>query len=438
MIRILCSRFANITILLLALFVVADTQAQSINDGSIYSRFGFGELRSNATSQSLGMGGGGTAMRGARYTNFANPASFADQILTSLGAGIAYESVSSTDAANNTGRLSSGTLNFVQFSFPLKAQKMGIGATFAPYSVSRYRVRIENELIAPSTGDTTGYTIDYGGSGGLQRATLGFGMVAHKRLSIGIEGQAIFGTIDETQQTTFDNADFQRSTLSTSTRYAGFGATIGLISTHGNLLRKNDQLTVGLTYTLPVTLNADRILTSGEPQERDTLATKVEGTFELPSTIAFGAAYQASAHFTLVADARFEPWSDFSGTLNLPGYSPASTTNNIRNRARISSGVEWIPAGTDILARYTSRIGYRFGVFYDQSYISPSATSSINSVGATMGLSLPTTVPGTRVDLNMEVGQRGTTDNGLVKDRFLKFGLNVNVGERWFLKRRLG
>ncbi|NNE34085.1 MAG: hypothetical protein HKN13_02540 [Rhodothermales bacterium] len=423
---------------LLLLSMAGSAQAQSVRDGSIYSRFGFGELRFEATSQALGMGGGGTALRGARYTNFANPASFADQVLTSLSAGFNYETVTARDAADNTGRLSSGTLNFVQFSFPLKTQRVGVGFTFAPYSASRYRVRVENELITATTSDTTAYTIDYGGSGGLQQATFGVGIVAHKKLSVGIEGRAVFGSIEESQETNFLDNSYEPSILSTSSRYLGFNGTLGVLSTLPSVLRNNDLLTLGVTVSLPLQLDADRILTSGTPQERDTLNSSIEGEFDLPLAVAIGLSYRASAKVTAIADVRLEPWSNFSGTISLPGYSPADGAANLRNRTRISGGIEWIPAGGDALASYVSRIGYRFGLFYDQSYISPSSASMIDIFGVTGGFSLPTLVPGTRVDLNMEVGQRGTTKNGLVKDLFLKIGLNVNVGERWFLKRRLG
>ncbi len=441
MIRTIRYSLVSRTALVLAVAMLgssATVVGQSIKDGSIYSQYGVGELHYSATSQALGMGGGGIALRGARYTNFSNPASYGDQILTSLGAGFTYETISMTDAGDQSGRLSSGNLNFVQFSFPLKTQKFGIGVSFAPYSVSQYRVREEKQLITVSTGDTTSYTIDYGGSGGLKRAALGIGIVGFKNFSVGFEGQAVFGAIDESTETNFEDSGFRGSILSRSSRYLGFSGTIGLLGSVPNLLAENDLVTVGATYTLPLRLNADRVQTAGAPQERDTLNAATEGTFDLPSMFAVGLAYQSSSGgFTAILDGRFEPWSNFSGTIDLPGYSP-STGGNIRNRTRISVGTEWVPAGKDALAGYGARIGYRFGLFYDESYISPSATTTINAIGATVGFSFPTLLPGTRVDLNTEVGKRGTTDNGLVRDVFLKIGLNVNVGERWFLKRKLG
>jgi hypothetical protein len=55
----------------------------------------------------------------------------------------------------------------------------------------------------------------------------------------------------------------------------------------------------------------------------------------------------------------------------------------------------------------------------------------------TAGFSLPTSLSGTRIDLNLEAGTRGTTDGTLVRDNFYRVALHVNFGERWFQERRL-
>ena len=105
---------------------------------------------------------------------------------------------------------------------------------------------------------------------------------------------------------------------------------------------------------------------------------------------------------------------------------------------RLSAGVEVLPAGNNIFANYLARVAYRLGVFYDQEYIQPDGITDINTVGLTGGLSIPLGVPGTRLDVISEIGRRGQTGNGLVRDTFFKFGLNLNIGERWFVKRKLG
>jgi hypothetical protein len=103
----------------------------------------------------------------------------------------------------------------------------------------------------------------------------------------------------------------------------------------------------------------------------------------------------------------------------------------------MSGGVEFLPAGEDVLDSFFSRTAYRLGGYYERSYVSPVDGQNINVMAATAGLSLPTMLSGTRIDLNLEVGTRGTTSQNLVRDTFYGISLNVNIGERWFRERKL-
>ena len=87
---------------------------------------------------------------------------------------------------------------------------------------------------------------------------------------------------------------------------------------------------------------------------------------------------------------------------------------------------------------YIQRTAYRLGFYLDNSYISPVVGESITTQAVTAGVSLPTLFGGTRLDLNIHVGRRGSASGILVKDRFVTVSATLNVGERWFLKRRLG
>jgi hypothetical protein len=80
---------------------------------------------------------------------------------------------------------------------------------------------------------------------------------------------------------------------------------------------------------------------------------------------------------------------------------------------------------------------YRLGGYYEQSYATPTPSRSIESYGVTAGLSFPTGAFGTRVDLTIDAGVRGTQQRSLVRDLFLTTTLTLNVGERWFQERKL-
>jgi hypothetical protein len=108
------------------------------------------------------------------------------------------------------------------------------------------------------------------------------------------------------------------------------------------------------------------------------------------------------------------------------------------DRTRLAAGFEYWPGARRPFGPYFVRMAYRMGVYMDESYVSPHPSEPIRSVGVTGGLSVPTGIPGTTIDLNLDVGRRGTTSDGLVRDRYMKFGININFGERWFDRLPLG
>jgi hypothetical protein len=83
------------------------------------------------------------------------------------------------------------------------------------------------------------------------------------------------------------------------------------------------------------------------------------------------------------------------------------------------------------------RVAYRLGGYYDQAYVAPSDDLSLRTIAVTGGLGLPTAFPGTHLDINFQVGTRGSAEDDFVRDLFVGFSATLNMGERWFRKRKL-
>jgi hypothetical protein len=196
-------------------------------------------------------------------------------------------------------------------------------------------------------------------------------------------------------------------------------------------------LVVASTFTLPTTLDGERSSALTTSVGRDTLGTTTNGDVSLPMGFSAGIAFQPERRWTVLADVTWEEWSSLESDFSLPGV-PLTGTNTLSDRLRVSSGLEFWPGSGRPFASYRSMIAYRVGAYTDRAYASPLANETIRSVGITGGLSIPSLIPGTTIDLNIDVGQRGQTGNGLVKDRYLRFGLNINFGERWFDRLPLG
>ncbi len=423
--------------LFLLLWITPTAFAQSTDAGSLYSRFGVGELQSFSSSQLQGLGGESAALWSFNYPNFENPGSLGFQALTRLNVNARMQRLWISDANETSSSLRSGSLGSVQFTFPFRTNKWGFGASFSPYSRVSYRVRTPGELVTdPINGETSTYTINYEGSGGLQKIAVGTGYRVTPRLSLGLTADLIFGIIEEGRRTTFGTQSFTETNLATSTQYRGASATVGALYTHSRIFREADNISVGASISLPFTMDGERALTLGESLDRDTLQSQITGDLEIPMSLRFGLAYKTDNRWTAVVGGRYEPWSQFDASLSIPGYSPGSL-NQFQDRFRLSGGIEFIPGGRDISAPFFQRIAYRLGGYVDQSYISPSEQLDLKTSALTVGMGIPTLFAGTHLDINFEVGSRGSAEGSFVRDRFLGFSATLNIGERWFTRRKL-
>lgn len=423
--------------------------AQSNGDGSVYSRFGLGSLQDFSSSQSAAMGRGGFALRSLNYTPTANPALWSDQVFTRLSGGAYYQNIQSTSGEGQSSELAAGTLEALQFSFPIYSRSLGVTLSFQPYTQYNYRTRRSGSLpvqVTPDDVANADYDVNFRGGGGLHRFRGGLGYEITDALRVGASLDVLFGIIENQRNTDFGQAPLRNIRLKDATRLSGVGGTLGAHLSLADVLSSGDNLSIGGAVTLPATLTGDRVLTLTESQSvaPDTLSvggqSSIDGSVSLPLRSRFGVAYQPNSRWTFTADGVFEPWSSFSSTFSQRGplsRFPVGGEQTLTDRWRVSLGSEVLPAGSDQFSGYLANVAYRLGAYTEQLYVQPDGRTDVQMYAVTAGFSLPTSIPGTRIDLNLEAGTRGTTDGTLVRDNFYRVGLHVNFGERWFQERRL-
>ncbi|NNF02851.1 MAG: hypothetical protein HKN17_00185 [Rhodothermales bacterium] len=423
-------------LMLLAPFAAGAAFAQSQSDGSIYSRFGLGERHQFFSPQSQAMGGGGIALRSFRYVNASNPSSWYDQRFVRAAGSATFQRITESADGADTSTLGSGQLTAVQVGFPIYTRKTGLAFSFAPYTRMNYRVESRREL-ETGDGDPVPYTLNFGGNGGIQRLSGGFGQKVGSRLSLGASFDYLFGILEQTRSSEFQNINYTDRTIVSGTRLRGVTGSLGASFTALQSGGTQDALVVSAVVTLPTTLSGERIETLGTGETADTLSAGPDGDVRIPMTLKAGVAWTPDPRWLIVADAVVEPWSSFESDFSLSGYDPA-TGGALSDRTRLSAGVEYWPGAQRLFSGFFTRMAYRFGVYSDVDYISPDPSHEIRSFGLTGGLSVPSRIPGTTLDLNIDVGRRGTTEDGLIRDRYIRFGLNLNFGERWFDRLPLG
>ncbi|MDA0378550.1 MAG: hypothetical protein O2899_03570 [Bacteroidetes bacterium] len=424
-----------VTALLVLLPSVAS--AQNSNDGSVYSRFGLGQRHTYLSGKSQAMGGGGYALSSSLYPNPMNPASLSEQFLTRFAGGLSYESITTSADGFASGRLASGSLSGVHLSFPLIASELGLGLSIAPFTRVSYRIQDTGSINPdPSVAQSAPIINEFSGNGGLYEVSGGLGYHVGRGLSVGARASLIFGILEESKSIRFNDSRFVDRTIRESTRLRGSNATLGLRYIVPGL-PDGMGLVIGSTVTLPTMLDGERSLALTTSVGRDTLGTSTKGDIRIPLQAGSGLAFTPRRGWTLLADVTWEEWTALESDFSLPGI-PVSGQNSLSDRLRVSSGMEFWPASGRPFASYGARIAYRLGVYSDRAYASPDPDTAIRSVGVTGGLSMPSLIPGTTIDFNLDVGQRGQASGGLVKDRYVRFGLNINFGERWFNRLPLG
>ena len=373
-----------------------------------------------------------TALWSLNYANYANPAALSRQFLVRASAGMRFDNISTVDAGNGRKNLVAGSFGALQFGVPLLSNKLGIGFTFEPFSRVNYKVTTSGTLDLDPTQNPVPYTVITQGSGGLQVLRLGAGVRPVRWVSVGVTMDYMFGIIEDTRRTQFVSPQLLTTNIAETTRMRGFTATGGAILSIP--VGENRELSVAAATTFPATLSAKRVRTVGESLDQDTLGTTIGGDLTLPASTRLGMAFTANSRWAVTADMRLEPWTEFESSMALSSFR----SGGMQDRSRISAGVEFLPAGGNVTLPYVRRIAYRLGFYVDGAYVTPATGQSITAQAITAGVSLPTMFGGTRVDLNLQVGRRGSASGVLVQDRFVTFSATVNVGERWFLKRRLG
>jgi hypothetical protein len=88
--------------------------------------------------------------------------------------------------------------------------------------------------------------------------------------------------------------------------------------------------------------------------------------------------------------------------------------------------------------RYQEWSAFRAGFKYGTSYVNLQNTQ-LSEYGVTLGMSLKKSFskrPPTLISFAVEAGKRGTTDNNLIAESYLKFSVGISMADIWFIRPR--
>ncbi len=386
---------------------------------SPYSFFGLGTQKFRGTVENRSMAGL-SVFSDSIHLNLQNPASTADLKLVNFtvsGSHKRQTQLTDTEEA----KTSTTSVDYLAIGIPMG--KFGASFGLIPFSAVGYNITTQS-------GDKR---TDYDGTGGLNKVFLNLGYTVMDGLTVGANINYNFGNIQNNSISSQENIQYA-SGENNKADILGLSATFGTM--YKRMITEKLELTTSLTYSPETNFTADinrivgtyslTVTGSAIPVDiREVFVPSEE--FKNPSQLTIGAGIGQPKYWGLGAEYTAQQASDF--TLGSRVESGVSFSNS----SKYSVGGFYIP-NYNAIGSYLKRVVYRGGFRYEQSGISING-QSINEFGISFGVGLPVGRLFSNVNLGFEIGQRGTTDFGLVKENFFNTILSFSLNDRWFEKR---
>lgn len=462
---------------LMAILVALNAICQSTNS-SPYSRYAFGDIFGSSNAYYFASGGLNIPMVNFNQVNYGNPASYSYLLRHKpiFSVGVKGKLIQLNTDTDNQKTNHWGLSDFVM-GLPI-GKKGGAAFGIMPFSTVGY-----NMADVAYDSHVGNYTYNYSGSGGVNKVFIGASRKLVNRpflpktdstklkhefsLSVGANAYYLFGTYTNTRGVDFEDFTYLDSRSEINTQVSDFMFDAGLYfhyrlknkkkRVNRSMMRKDSTIKANYRYfrrafdfgavgSLGSSLNAKRDNfvytyrgTALAEFFEDTISyvQDADGSLKLPASFGFGAAFIYD-QFRLGAQVKLQDWSNYSEKFG------NETSEDILNPSYEGAfGIEF-QNSSDITNQSKSTLAlgiYKLGFRYNKTPLQINNTDLIE-IGMSFGLSLPMRFSGSSSMLNfgMEFGERGTTDNNLIQERFIstRIGLTIMPGrfDNWFWKRK--
>jgi hypothetical protein len=421
----------------LIISVCSYAQSGAYGAYSPYSIYGIGEISKQGTAYNKSMGGVGIATRNKRYINYLNPAAVTARDTLSFMADFGL-SQKNTAFAQDGVKSAKNTFNVYDFvmSFPIyKSSAFMVGIT--PFSDVGYdfsSIETNPDII----GNTGNVAYDSYGMGSIYQIFASAGATFWKRFSVGAEVLFLFGNIDKVTNMTFADASYRSLNSGHDLTMRGVTGKFGV--QYEQKLGSEVSMILGGTYRLGTNMNgySTDYKYAVQSSVTDTLRYNVgvlkdEG-LRIGDELGIGVSFKGGEKWSAEFDYLRSDWRN-SGMDKAPGFSSvgkSSFSSSVSQSFR--AGFEIVPNRNDI-RYYLRRCAYRAGVYYDQSYYKLDG-NDVNTIGITLGVTLPVFRYYNGISLGVDMGQRGSKKNNMIRERYAMFVIGFNIHDIWFQKPR--
>lgn len=431
--------FLIATSLLLSI-VPTTASAQDNGVNSPFSRYGIGLLSQQAQGFNQGMAGLAYGMRGGRELNYKNPASYSaiDSLTFLFDMGV---SLQNGNFDTGTSAVNAKNVSFDYLSMGYRLHRgLGMSLGLMPVSNIGYKLSSAGERFDGGiTGDITP-TVNYNGQGGLRVAYAGIGYAPIKPISLGINVGYLWGSMSHVTTNAYTDASVQSVHRAYSTSIRTYDINAGL-QWHQKI-NKNHNFTLGLFYNLGHDIDGESYFYNQRVGSQTVLAADTivaSNAWSLPHSFGGGLTWQYKQSLRVGIDYTQQQWSkarqpmlsqDTNGALHYAGSS-----SGYNDTKRFTIGAEYVQDPTGLT--WASRIRYRAGFSYGDSYVKIDGKEGPRSYLATIGASLPIINlynNRTFVNVSAQYERIDPQTPGQITENYFRLCLGITFNERWFQK----
>lgn len=427
--------------------------AQSGTIESPYSAFGLGDVHHAVRASQGAMAGAGIAFTEPFTVLSDNPASYSGLLRPSFDVTVLGERVGlrTTDRSAQRGQAS-----FMGFAIgvPFAQGRWGLALGLCPMTDVSY------EVVDRASTEVGEVVRSYTGTGGLDKVFAGVGHTVYtqradtlghigNRLRVGANFNFLFGSVEQTRDAVYPpGGGFSQFRSFSSLVLRAPTGELGAIW-EGDLTRRtvregnNWRYGVGATLQLPVVYHATwssaattyGLNSAGTETIRDSVqyVEGAPGRVNAPMGYGLGLSIR-DQRWLFTAEVRLRDWTALQ--TDVPGWEGPG---NLRAANTFIAASRFTPSAEgSLFMRSTYRAGFRYAQEYQVV-----EGQGLDAMAFSVGSSFPLNALQTNsyVNLGIELGQRGTTSNGLIQERYSAFWVGLTMtpwkGERWLQPYRI-
>ncbi|WP_332912713.1 hypothetical protein [Algoriphagus boritolerans] len=399
------------------------------NSASTYSALGIGEFNYSGLTQNQGMGGMGISYGTGWQANNVNPAITTRNTIFNFQAALNYKRLNVDNGTENS-LVDGGGLSYLALSFPIKSGKFTSGMGLGQVTSVNYRLRVE------STVDNSDLRANsfLRGDGGISEAYVNFGYLLAKNLSIGFHGSYLFGSTIRSNQLIITDTE---------------GVEVGSPSEYYERLTVSDvAYKLGLHYMIKTSEKSNihigaiyqkfgdikgtgfaKLAEIGEASDPDSdgdlIANDVSGSVYIPNRFGFGLTFERMNKYAIGVEGQFQDFTTYRNFFGDP--------LDLQATKKLALGFQFVPdymSFDNLFQRSTFRVGLEW--LQTPYYLNQ---TNINDLGLNLGTSVYLNQL-SMINLALKVGQRGTLEQGLIRENYVNFTLGFSLNDNsWFYKR---